>query len=153
MLDGVGVFLFYDSSSVWALITLGIHPPCTDASTDFRLNKPSDIISTLVSIYDSKDLFVKELQVMLAQRLLGVRDEEGVEREVNSIIHHTIWCHADRCKQRRNIEILKIRFGEAALQVCEVMLRDMTDSKRIDQHVQTQKPVRFFCILLSQASC
>ena len=41
--------------------------------------------------------------------------------------------------QRRNIEILKIRFGEAALQVCEVMLRDMTDSKRIDGHVQSQK--------------
>ena len=44
--------------------------------------------------------------------------------------------------QRRNIEILKIRFGEAALQVCEVMLRDMTDSRRIDQHVQQQKTVR-----------
>jgi len=45
-------------------------------------------------------------------------------------------------RQRRNIEILKIRFGEAALQVCEVMLRDMTDSKRIDQHVQSQHAVR-----------
>ena len=44
--------------------------------------------------------------------------------------------------QRRNIEILKIRFGEAALHVCEVMLKDMTDSKRIDGHVQSQKAVR-----------
>ena len=35
--------------------------------TDFRANKPSDVISTLVSIYDLKDLFVKELQVLLAQ--------------------------------------------------------------------------------------
>ncbi len=43
--------------------------------------------------------------------------------------------------QRRNIEILKIRFGEAALQVCEVMLKDMTDSKRIDGHVQSQMAV------------
>jgi hypothetical protein len=43
--------------------------------------------------------------------------------------------------QRRNVEILKIRFGEAALQVCEVMLRDMTDSKRIDGHVQSQRAV------------
>lgn len=43
--------------------------------------------------------------------------------------------------QRRNVEILKIRFGEAALQVCEVMLKDMTDSKRIDGHVQSQKAV------------
>jgi hypothetical protein len=44
--------------------------------------------------------------------------------------------------QRRNIEILKIRFGEAPLQACEVMLKDMTDSKRTDQHVQSQKSVR-----------
>ena len=44
--------------------------------------------------------------------------------------------------QRRNIEILKVRFGESALQVCEVMLKDMTDSQRIDQHVQSQKAVR-----------
>ena len=44
-------------------------------------------------------------------------------------------------EQRRNLEILKIRFGEAPLQVCEVMLKDMTDSKRIDQHVQSQSSV------------
>ncbi|KJA24366.1 hypothetical protein HYPSUDRAFT_38802 [Hypholoma sublateritium FD-334 SS-4] len=97
-------------------------PEPIDAGPEFRTNKPSDVISTLVSIYDSKDLFVKELQVLLAQRLLAISDAgERVERE------------------RRNIEILKIRFGESALQVCEVMLKDMTDSKRIDVHVQSQK--------------
>ncbi|KAJ3549516.1 hypothetical protein NM688_g5170 [Phlebia brevispora] len=94
-------------------------PEPLDAGPDFRANKPSDIISTLVSIYDSKELFVKELQVLLAQRLLAITDG-NFDRE------------------RRNIEILKIRFGEAALQVCEVMLKDMTDSKRIDQHIQAQ---------------
>jgi anaphase-promoting complex subunit 2 len=51
---------------------------------DFRTNKPSDIISTLVSIYDSKDLFVKELQVLLAQRLLAIRDGK-FEKEVRAI--------------------------------------------------------------------
>ncbi|KDR83236.1 hypothetical protein GALMADRAFT_206844 [Galerina marginata CBS 339.88] len=98
-------------------------PEPIDAGPEFRTNKPSDVISTLVSIYDSKDLFVKELQVLLAQRLLMITKDNSdrVERE------------------RRNIEILKIRFGEAALQVCEVMLRDMTDSKRIDGHVQSQQ--------------
>ncbi|PPQ79767.1 hypothetical protein CVT25_003320 [Psilocybe cyanescens] len=98
-------------------------PEPVDAGPEFRTNKPSDIISTLVSIYDSKDLFVKELQVLLAQRLLLITKENSdrVERE------------------RKNVEILKIRFGEAALQVCEVMLKDMTDSKRIDGHVQSQK--------------
>ena len=49
-------------------------PEPIDAGPDFRTNKPSDTISTLVSIYDSKDLFVKELQVLLAQRLLAIQD-------------------------------------------------------------------------------
>jgi anaphase-promoting complex subunit 2 len=45
--------------------------------------RTSDAISTLVSIYDSKDLFVKELQVLLAQRLLAIKDDsmEKVEKE------------------------------------------------------------------------
>jgi hypothetical protein len=53
-------------------------------SIEFRTNKPSDVISTLVSIYDSKDLFVKELQVLLAQRLLAIPKDNSdrVEREV-----------------------------------------------------------------------
>ena len=79
--------------------------------------------------------------MLLAQRLLAVTDG-NYEKEVRG--------HRNRKRsrslklgiQRRNIEILKIRFGEAALQVCEVMLRDMTDSRRIDQHVQAQKQVR-----------
>jgi hypothetical protein len=50
-------------------------------SVDFRANKPSDVVSTLVSIYDSKDLFVRELQVLLAQRLLAVTDG-NYEKEV-----------------------------------------------------------------------
>jgi anaphase-promoting complex subunit 2 len=111
--------------------------------TDFRTNRPSDVISTLVSIYDSKDLFVKELQVLLAQRLLAIQDGNfdsevcpPPRRYYPSLDTHHL------PSQRRNIEILKIRFGEAPLQVCEVMLKDMTDSKRTDQHVQSQKSVR-----------
>ena len=51
---------------------------------EFKTNKPSDVISTLVSIYDSKDLFVKELQVLLAQRLLAIKnnDMERIDKEV-----------------------------------------------------------------------
>ena len=51
-----------------------------------------------------------------------------------------------------------MRFGEAPLQVCEVMLRDMTDSRRIDQHVQQKKAVglssfRPFTALIGCPSC
>ncbi|KAF6754942.1 hypothetical protein DFP72DRAFT_1068086 [Ephemerocybe angulata] len=100
------------------------NPEPIDAGPEFKTNKPSDVISTLVSIYDSKDLFVKELQVLLAQRLLAIDDNDTARVD----------------KERRNIEILKIRFGDAALQVCAVMLKDMTDSKRTDDHIQGQTP-------------
>lgn len=109
---------------------------------DFRTNKPSDVISTLVSIYDSKDLFVKELQQLLASRLLAIADG-NFEKEVNEhFIKHSpkIRLPHPKC-QRRNVEILKLRFGDAALQVCEVMLKDMTDSRRLNQYMQTQEQV------------
>lgn len=45
-------------------------------------------------------------------------------------------------RQIRTIELLKIRFGETVLQVCDVMLKDMADSKRIDDHVHGDIQVR-----------
>jgi anaphase-promoting complex subunit 2 len=64
-------------------------PEPVDAGPDFRANKPSDVVSTLVSIYDSKDLFVKELQVLLAQRLLAVTDG-NYEKEVCTLIRQDL---------------------------------------------------------------
>ena len=55
------------------------------STKDFRANKTSDIISTIVSIYDSKDLFIKELQVLLAQRLLAIKDG-NFDREVSPLL-------------------------------------------------------------------
>jgi anaphase-promoting complex subunit 2 len=103
-------------------------PEPIDAGPEFRANKPGDVLSTLVSIYDSQDLFVKELQVLLAQRLLSIPIASDDPNQTIEAIE----------KERRNIEILKLRFGEAALGVCEVMLRDMTDSRRIDTYIQAQ---------------
>ncbi|SCV70983.1 BQ2448_3745 [Microbotryum intermedium] len=88
-------------------------PDPIDAPADFRKSKGNDIIQLLVSIYDTKDVFVKELQVLLAQRLLAVKDY-AFEKEI------------------KNVEVLKLRFGEASLQGCEVMIRDLQDSKAID---------------------
>ncbi|KAG8958521.1 hypothetical protein FRC03_009040 [Tulasnella sp. 419] len=93
-------------------------PEPADAEPEFRTTRATDIISTLVSIYDSRDLFVKELQVLLAKRLLEARNEDH-EAEV------------------RNLEILKLRFGDAPLQVCDVMMKDITDSRRSNQQIQT----------------
>ncbi|WWC91460.1 uncharacterized protein L201_006406 [Kwoniella dendrophila CBS 6074] len=92
-------------------------PEPVDAAPEFRSGKAGDIVSTLVSIYQSREVIIKELQVLLATRLLAVKDYDAV-------------------KEIRTIELLKLRFGEQALHVCDVMLKDMADSKRIDDHVQ-----------------
>jgi len=81
------------------------------------VQKTSDIISTLVSIFGSKDLFVKELQVTFGQRLLAITDG-NYDQELH------------------NLEILKIRFGDSSLHVCDVMTKDLTDSRRVNQRIQ-----------------
>jgi hypothetical protein len=48
---------------------------------DYRKTTSGDIVSILLNIYDTKDVFVKELQVILADRLLASKDY-GVGREV-----------------------------------------------------------------------
>ena len=94
-------------------------PEPIDAGVNFRSETRKDLISTLVSIYDSKEVFIEELQVMLAQRLMSLKDY-NLEKEI------------------RNVEILKLKFGESTLQACEVMLKDVMDSKRIDQHIKSK---------------
>lgn len=41
--------------------------------------------------------------------------------------------------QIRILELLKLRFGEAALQACEVMLRDILDSRRVDTVIRNDQ--------------
>ena len=79
--------------------------------------RTGDVLSILVNIYGSKALFVSEFRSMLADKLLTASDYE-TDREV------------------RNLELLKKRFGEAALSSCEVMLRDIAESKRVTRSVQ-----------------
>lgn len=79
-------------------------------------NRKSDIISMIVDIYGSKELFVNEYRNLLAERLLTQLDFNP-EKEI------------------RNLELLKLRFGETLLHNCEVMLKDVRDSKRINTHI------------------
>ncbi|XP_053208233.1 LOW QUALITY PROTEIN: anaphase-promoting complex subunit 2-like [Panonychus citri] len=96
-----------------------------------------DIVSILVNVYESKDLFVEEYQRLLAQRFL-----------------HNFECNVEH--ERRNLELLTLRFGESDLHSCEVMLQDISSSKRIDNRINageieahhwTQFPIK--CLILS----
>ena len=76
----------------------------------------------LVNIYGSKKIFVNEYRSMLSNRLL-TRLSYETEKEI------------------RYLEMLKLRFGEMrddSLVQCEVMLKDITDSKRINSHLHSE---------------
>lgn len=92
-----------------------------DSSSQIRTVKTSrcaDIISMVVDIYGSKELFMSEYRNLLADRLL-TQLEFSPEKEI------------------RNLELLKLRFGESLLHNCEVMLKDIADSKRINSHIHS----------------
>lgn len=95
-------------------------PDPIDASTDAN-KKPrgADVIGSLISLFDSKEAFVKELQTALSERLL--RNRVNFDQEMSVL------------------ELLKIRFGDSTLQACEVMLRDVFDSKRVDAVVRNDQ--------------
>jgi anaphase-promoting complex subunit 2 len=81
-------------------------------------NNSLDILSILVSIYGSKELFVDEYRIMLADKLLANLDG-NTDQEV-----HTL-------------ELLKLRFGDASMRQCEIMIKDTDDSKRIVTNIHS----------------
>ena len=80
--------------------------------------RSGDILAMLVGIYGSKDLFVNEYRIMLADKLLS-----NLEYDTDKEVH--------------NLELLKLRFGEQSLRQCEVMIKDVDDSKRIHTNIQS----------------
>ncbi|KAG8833304.1 hypothetical protein FRC18_003774 [Serendipita sp. 400] len=95
-------------------------PEPPDAGPKFRMLRPGDLISTLVSIYDSHDLFVKELQTLFASILLQSRD-------------------GTFDSEKQQIEILKLRFGESPLQGLDVMLADMQSTTRVNKQANEEE--------------
>lgn len=94
-------------------------PDPIDAAPDYRKSRSSDVIGSLISLFESKEAFVKEMQNVLAERLLRKRADFDQEMSV--------------------LELLKVRFGDSALQACEVMLRDIFDSRRVDAVVRNDQ--------------
>ncbi|XP_058158763.1 anaphase-promoting complex subunit 2 [Dasypus novemcinctus] len=114
-------------------------PVDADPGKSSSKRRSSDIISLLVSIYGSKDLFIHEYRSLLADRLLH-QFSFSPEREI------------------RNVELLKLRFGDAPMHFCEVMLKDMADSRRINANIreedekrpaEEQPPFGVYAVILS----
>lgn len=77
-----------------------------------------DILSMLVSIYGSKELFVNEYRLMLADKLLANMDY-------------------DTDKELHTLELLKLRFGEMSMRQCEIMIKDIDNSKRTNHSIHS----------------
>ena len=92
-------------------------PIAVDPRKRSKSRRTADIISTLVRIFGSSEIFVNEYQIMLADKLIGSRTDFETDSEV-----HTL-------------ELLKLRFGESALHQCEIMLKDMGDSRRVNANL------------------
>jgi hypothetical protein len=92
-------------------------PVDADPSKPSKSRKTTDVISMLVNIYGSKDLFVAEYRYLLAERLIASRYE--TDRDI------------------RTLELLKLRFGEGSLGQCEIMVRDIAESKRINANIHS----------------
>ncbi|KAK7008348.1 Anaphase-promoting complex subunit 2 [Halocaridina rubra] len=90
-----------------------------------KSQRTADIISMLVNIYGSKDVFITEYRTILADRILSQFNYD-TDREI------------------RYLEHLKVRFGETLtlLHKCEVMVKDVADSKRINSIVNSDENQR-----------
>ncbi|VIO90833.1 Anaphase-promoting complex subunit 2-like [Brugia malayi] len=96
-------------------------PPDANPCQSRRYRQNADVFNMLVSVYGSKEIFVKEYRELLAERL-------------------TKSWNRDPQFEQRYLELLKLRFSEGELQQCEVMLKDMRDSEHIDCLVDNLLP-------------
>lgn len=94
-------------------------PDPVDAAPDYKRSASFDIIGSLISLFENKETFVAELQKLLSERLL---QRQGGHAKVKSLL-----------------QLLKARFGETVLQACEVMLRDIIESRTLDMAIHDER--------------
>ena len=95
-------------------------PKPVEAGSGYRMSKSKDIISMLTSIFDDRSGFIAALEKSMADQLVHVKGYKAM-------------------KEYRNNMILKKRFGEKNMGKCDVMLGDVTDSRRIDSEVHQRR--------------
>ncbi|GME34924.1 Cullin binding protein [Neofusicoccum parvum] len=90
-------------------------PDPVDASPEYKRAKSENVLAYLLSLYDRED-FINELKNILGEHLLKNEDSE-FEKEI------------------RLLELFKLRLGDSNLQACEVMLKDVLESKRMNKQI------------------
>lgn len=91
-------------------------PDPVDAGINYKRPRSEDVIGTLINTLGAEDVFIKEFQAIIADNLLSAQTEFTQEQRV--------------------LDLLKKRFGESALQNCEVMMKDILDSRKVDSTIR-----------------
>ncbi|KAF3769170.1 hypothetical protein M406DRAFT_273759 [Cryphonectria parasitica EP155] len=105
-------------------------PDPVDAGINYRRPKSEDVIGTLISTLGSEEVFIKEFQNIISEHLLSNQ--------------------TDFAQEQRVLDLLQKRFSESALQNCEVMIKDIYDSRKVDTRIrrvqlgQPAQPARTF---------
>jgi len=87
--------------------------------------REQDIVSLFISMYGSKEKFIKEYQKLVSKRL------------------QQAWFNGeDEAAEIRNLELFKIRFGEEEVSKCSVMFKDFADSKRIYSNYEKRDKIQ-----------
>eukprot|EP01062_Namystynia_karyoxenos_P058891 TRINITY_DN50346_c0_g1_i1.p1 TRINITY_DN50346_c0_g1~~TRINITY_DN50346_c0_g1_i1.p1 ORF type:complete len:915 (+),score=273.65 TRINITY_DN50346_c0_g1_i1:101-2845(+) len=82
-----------------------------------------DVLRRLVDTFGGRDAVVGHYRELLRERLIGADSFDSEE-------------------DLQTLEFLKLRFGDTAMQSCEVMLKDVSDSKRICHTINAQQEGR-----------
>ena len=82
--------------------------------SETKKNK-SDIISTLVNVFGSPEKFMEQYKRMLSERKV-TNNKFSIENEI------------------KNLELLKIKFGENLLNSCDVIIKDIKESKKLNSN-------------------
>ncbi len=74
------------------------------------------MVTWLVNLYGSQEAFINEYQNMLGEKLVGGKPY-NIDEEI------------------KNLELLKAKFGDNYLQNCQIIVKDIKDSRRINNNI------------------
>jgi anaphase-promoting complex subunit 2 len=110
--------------------------PILSSNLNSNKSKFSDIISTLVNIFGSAEKFVEQYKRMLAERCVS-DNNFSIENEI------------------KNLELLKIKFGENLLQGCDIIIKDVNECNKINQIINSlndtqAKDFKLNCLIINK---
>jgi anaphase-promoting complex subunit 2 len=117
-----------DEPENWEPINLkGIKYNDKYISNDFK-NTKIDIVSILVNVFGSPEKFMEQYKRMLIERKITDNNFE-LEQEI------------------KNLELLKLKFGENLLTNCEIIIQHIKESKKINNKLF--KDPNFTCLIIN----